>query len=145
MFSTHGNVRQVISGSCLVFLSCTLGGRHGLAPGLATGALICTLLQWGFNEFNILRIRYVSAKSATPVQHTIHKSIDQSSSAESESPTPAAMQPTPVETPSYHSPMDHIFSMFGRRVSDEKYLERLKMERDSYLRRIAELEEKEKQ
>jgi len=37
--------------------------------------------------------------------------------------------------------MDRVLSMFGQRVSDEKYLERLKLERDTRLRRIAELEE----
>lgn len=55
------------------------------------------------------------------------------------------MQPTSVESPASHSPVDRLLSMLGQRVSDEKYLEKLKVERDSHLRRIAELEEKKKQ
>ncbi|KAG6376200.1 hypothetical protein JVT61DRAFT_2175 [Boletus reticuloceps] len=38
-----------------------LGGRRGLVPGLTTGALMCTFLQWCFNELNVFRIRHVSA------------------------------------------------------------------------------------
>ncbi|KAF8559632.1 hypothetical protein OG21DRAFT_468915 [Imleria badia] len=117
-------------------------GRRGLAPGLTTGALMCTLLQWGFNEFNIFRIRHVSANSATPSQGTSHGSTDSGESSSAELSTSAAMQPSSVESPISHSPVDRLLSMFGQRVSDEKYLEKLKMERDSHLRRIAELEEK---
>ena len=102
---------------------------------------MCTLLQWCSNEFNIFRIHYVSANLAAPSQQ-IHGSVDAGQSSSAELSTSAAMRPTSVESPT--SPMDRILSMFGQRVSDEKYLERLKMERDSYLRRIAELEEKKK-
>lgn len=134
--SILGNVCQVFPNHCSVFSSYRLGGRPGLVPGLTTGALMCTLLQWCFNEFNIFRIRYVSANSAAPSQDTIHGSSDAKQSLSE------AMQPTSVESPTLHSPMQRILSMFGQRVSDEKYLERLKMERDYHLRRIAELEEK---
>lgn len=140
--STHGNVRQFIPSCRSVFSSYTLGGRRGLAPGFTTGALMCTLLQWCFNEFNISRIRYVSANSAAPTQHTMHSSVDAGQSSPTEFSTPIAMQPTPVESPASRSPMDRVLSMFGQRISDEKYLEKLKMERDSHLHRIAELEEK---
>lgn len=105
---------------------------------------MCTLLQWCFNEFDIFRIRYVSTNPAAPSQHTIHGSVDAGQSLLAELSTPAAMQPTSVESPTSHSPMDRILSMLGVRVSDEKYLERLKMERESHLRRIAELEGKKK-
>lgn len=144
---THGNVRQLISSCCLIFSSSsyTLGGRRGLAPGFTTGALMCTLLQWCFNEFNISRIRYVSANSAAPTQHKIHSSVDAGQGSPAEFSTPVVMQPTLVEPPASCSPMDRILSMFGQHISDEKYLERLKMERESHLRRIAELEEKNRQ
>ncbi|KAG9318539.1 hypothetical protein JVU11DRAFT_630 [Chiua virens] len=115
-------------------------GRSGLVPGLVTGTLMCTLLQWSFNEFNICRIRYVSANSISLLQRAIETSNDAGESSAAElSPTT-----TPVELPTSQSPLDRILSMFGQRVSDEKYLERLKMQRDSYLRQIAELEEKKK-
>ncbi|KAH0830619.1 hypothetical protein J3R83DRAFT_2074 [Lanmaoa asiatica] len=117
-------------------------GRRGLAPGLTTGALMCTLLQWCFNECNIFRIRYVSANSVAPAQHS---SIDAGQSSSAELSAPVALQSTAVGPPLSHSPIDRILSMFGQRISDEKYLERLRMERDSYLRRIAELEENKKQ
>lgn len=135
-----GNVRQIISNYCSAFSSYTLGGRRGLAPGLTTGALMCTLLQWGFNEINIFRIRHVSANPAASSH--LHGSVDAGKSSLAEHSRSAATQPTSVES---HSPMDRVLSMFGQRVSDEKYLERLRLERDAHLRRIAELEEKKKQ
>lgn len=128
-----------------IFSLCTLGGRRGLVPGLTTGAIMCTLLQWGFNEFNILRIRYVYANSVVPSQPTIRESIDAVQSALAEPSTSATIQPASVESAIPRSLMDRILSIFGQRVSNEEYLERLKVERDSYLRRIAELEEKRKQ
>ena len=138
----HGNVHQIISSCRLVFSSYVLGGRRGLAPGLTTGALVCTLLQWCFNEFDIFRIRYVSETSVASAQQTKHGSVDASENSPAEPSTHTAMQPIPAETPVSRSLMDHILSMFGQRLSDEEHLERLKMERDSYLRRIAKLEEK---
>jgi hypothetical protein len=71
----------------------------------------------------------------------MHGSVDAGQNLLTELSTPAAMQPTSVESPTSHSPMDRILSMLGQHVSDEKYLERLKVERESHLRRIAELEE----
>lgn len=106
---------------------------------------MCTLLQWGLNELNIFRIRYVSANSTAPSQRPLQSSTDAGRSSPAELSTSAAMQPTSVESPASHSPVDRLLSMLGQRVSDEKYLEKLKVERDSHLRRIAELEEKKKQ
>lgn len=103
---------------------------------------MCTLVQWCFNEFNILRIHYVSANSAAPAQHTIHSSVDPGQSAPAELSTPVAIQPTSDGSPTSHSPMERILSIFGQRISDEEYIEKLKVERDSHLHRIAELEEK---
>ncbi|KAF8447907.1 hypothetical protein L210DRAFT_3641771 [Boletus edulis BED1] len=119
-------------------------GRRGLVPGLTTGALMCTFLQLCFNELNILRIRHVSANPALPPQRTIHGSVDTGQGSFADPSTSAGMQMTQVESSTSHSPMDRILSMFGQRISDEKYLERLKIERDSYLHRIAELEEEKK-
>ena len=104
---------------------------------------MCTLLQWCFNEFNIVRIRYVSANLVVPQYGSV--GVAQRSSTSIEPLTPTAMQPIPIETSTSRSLIDRMLSLFGERVSDEKYLERLKRERDSHLRRIAELEEKEKQ
>ncbi|KAG6335846.1 hypothetical protein ID866_3236 [Astraeus odoratus] len=89
-------------------------GRVGFMPGLGTGALVCTLLQWSANEFNILRISYVSRKTTVSSHMT--------------------------QPPGEESWGDRVFSLFGRRVSDGDYLNRLRAERDAHLRRIEELE-----
>lgn len=41
------------------------GGKVGLVPGLGTGALLCTLLQWGVNELHVFRIRHVYRTTTT--------------------------------------------------------------------------------
>lgn len=114
---------------CLLFL----GGRPGVVPGLATGALMCTMLQWCVNELNILRIEYVAGKVAIPVPVANYTS-------ETESPHKAAYSLQPSLQPETKSWHDRFFSLFGRRVSDEEYLKRLKAERDSHLLRIEQLE-----
>ncbi|KIO13418.1 hypothetical protein M404DRAFT_12371 [Pisolithus tinctorius Marx 270] len=90
-------------------------GKVGLVPGLGTGALLCTLLQWGVNELHIFRIRHVYRTITT-------------------------MQTVSYQHQEAESWGDRILSAFGRRVSNDDYLKRLKTERDTYLRRIEELE-----
>ncbi|KAG1754418.1 hypothetical protein EDB19DRAFT_1892422 [Suillus lakei] len=107
-------------------------GRSGTVPGLATGAVMCGLLQWAFNEFDILRITHVSR-----VTHTLPVPA-----------TPAAPVPTEPHHPSLpvaapeppRSLADRIFAMFGHRISDKEYLDRVKAQRDNHLRRIEQLE-----
>jgi hypothetical protein len=123
--------------SCsLVILSSshsTIGGRSGTVPGLVTGAVMCGLLQWAFNEFDIQRITYISrAAHPRPV------------------PSIPAAPTLPIETrpPSFpvaasespRSLTDQFFSMFGHKISDEEYLDRIKAQRDNHLRRIEQLE-----
>ncbi|KIJ17464.1 hypothetical protein PAXINDRAFT_162321 [Paxillus involutus ATCC 200175] len=118
-------------------------GRRGLVPGLATGALVCSLLQWTSNEFDIIRISYLSQNSIVPNQHTAPGVGDAATSSPKvlrpSIPDPGVVDPLEVD-----SSMDRLLSMFGRRVSDDEYLKRLKVQRDSHLRRIAELEEERK-
>ncbi|KAG1770353.1 hypothetical protein EV702DRAFT_978070, partial [Suillus placidus] len=103
-------------------------GRSGTVPGLATGAVMCGLFQWAFNEFDILRITHVS--------RVVH--------AQPLPVTPAAPVPThslPVAAPEPpRSLTDRIFAVFGHRMSDEEYLNRVKTQRDNHLRRIEQLE-----
>lgn len=102
-------------------------GRSGTIPGLATGAVMCGLFQWAFNEFDILRITHVSR-----VVHTQPVPV-----------TPAAPVPTylPVAAPEPPRTLtDRIFAVFGHRISDEEYLNRVKAQRDHHLRRIEQLE-----
>ncbi|KAI6028458.1 hypothetical protein F5J12DRAFT_903426 [Pisolithus orientalis] len=94
-------------------------GKVGLVPGLGTGALLCTLLQWGVNELHIFRIRHVYRTTTTSL------------------PVIGDKSDTHQEAESWG---DRILSAFGRRVSNDDYLKRLKTERDTYLRRIEELE-----
>ncbi|KAG2349561.1 hypothetical protein BDR05DRAFT_237797 [Suillus weaverae] len=103
-------------------------GRSGTVPGLATGAVMCGLFQWAFNEFDILRITHVSR-----VVHTQPVPV-----------TPAASVPThslPIAAPEPpRSLTDRIFAVFGHRISDEEYLNRVITQRDNHLRRIEQLE-----
>ncbi|CAL1705174.1 unnamed protein product [Somion occarium] len=107
------------------------GGRSGIAPGVTTGGLLCTLLQLAYNELGVVRLKYLSrtlqtqevapSVSATKVATTSSSSVSVNT------------EPVPWT--------ERIFSLFGlQKVSDEEYLARLKRDRDAHLRRIAELE-----
>jgi len=110
-----------------------IGGRSGTVPGFATGALMCGLLQWAFNEFDILRINHVSREAQPPPVSTI--------SAVPSRPIEIPPPSIPVTAPeSPRSLTDRIFSMFGHKISDEEYLDRIKAQRDGHLRRIEQLE-----
>lgn len=113
------------------------GGRAGLVPGLGTGALMCTILQWTVNEFDIFRIGYVSRQTTEFIPAT-NDTAKRSPIAES--PFPSPTHPTSSQPSDGESWKDRVLSVFGRQVSDEVYLKRLKTERDTYLRRIEELE-----
>ncbi|KAI6022721.1 hypothetical protein EDC04DRAFT_2506953, partial [Pisolithus marmoratus] len=115
-------------------------GKVGLVSGLGTGALLCTLLQWGVNELHIFRIRYVYRTTATSLPAV----GDESDAVKGHDANDRLVLPS-VQMVSYQHQKaeswgDRILSAFGRRVSDDDYLKRLKTERDTYLRRIEELE-----
>ncbi|KAG1756441.1 uncharacterized protein EDB91DRAFT_1041305, partial [Suillus paluster] len=107
-------------------------GRSGTVPGLVTGAVMCGLLQWAFNEFDILRITHISRVAHTPPVPTIPAT-----------PAPTEYRPPslPVTTPELPKSLtDQIFAMLGHKISDEEYLDRMKAQRDNHLRRIEQLE-----
>jgi len=112
------------------------GGRAGLVPGLGTGALMCTILQWTVNEFDIFRIGYVSRQTTEFIPAT----NDTAKRSLAENSLPSPTHPTSFQPFKGKSWKDRILSVFGRHVSDEDYLKRLKTERDTYLCRIEELE-----
>jgi hypothetical protein len=125
-FSTPGSVSR-----SLVPLNNShsiLGGKSGTIPGLATGAVMCGLFQWAFNEFDILRITHVSQ-----VVHTQPVSVIPAAPVPIHSLPAAALEPPRTLT-------DRIFAVFGHRISDEEYLNRVKAQRDHHLRRIEQLE-----
>lgn len=91
------------------------------------------MLQLMYNELGIARIQYVSRKLQPPPQPPTPS-------------TPAVHQPIP--TPSQEEedepklPLsERLFTALGwHKVSDGEYLEKLKLKREMYLHRIAELE-----
>ena len=107
----------------------------GLMPGLGTGALMCTLLQLTVNEFSIFRIGYISRQTTESIPLTNGATKPSLADDSLSSPTHTISQPSEEK-----SWKDRVLSAFGRQVSDDKYLERLKAERATYLRRINELE-----
>lgn len=111
-------------------------GRAGLVPGLGTGALMCTILQWTVNEFDIFRIGYVSRQTTEFIPAT----NDTAKRSLAENTLPSPTYPTSFQPFKGKSWKDRVLSVFGRHVSDEDYLKRLKTERDTYLCRIEELE-----
>ncbi|KAI0636719.1 hypothetical protein C8Q77DRAFT_520284 [Trametes polyzona] len=98
--------------------------RNGrVLAGARTAALLCTLVQLGFNELGVWRIKYVTRK----IQ---------------EKPAPAPL-PAPAENTSEPkmSFFDRAMSLIGfRKLSEEEYLKVLKKQRDEALERIAVLE-----
>jgi hypothetical protein len=131
--STPGNVRHSLV--LLTSSHSTTGGRSGTAPGLVTGAVMGGLLQWVFNEFDILRITHISrAAHPRPVP-----SIPAAPTQPIETRPSAFSVPVPTPEPP-RSLTDRIFAMFGHKLSDEEYLDRIKAQRDNHLRRIEQLE-----
>ncbi|KAH7926622.1 hypothetical protein BV22DRAFT_1104149 [Leucogyrophana mollusca] len=108
-------------------------GRSGLVPGITTGAVMCAVLQWTFNEFDILRINYALRARATSTSAAPALPIN----------VVAPQLPKPVVAqPSESQPLlDRILSKLGHKMSDEEYLKRMKAQRTAHLRRIEELEQ----
>lgn len=129
--STPGNVSHPF-----VFLTAShpsIGGRSGTVPGLVTGVVMCGLLQWAFNEFDIARITYISRVAHPPPVPAMPAAPTRLIEV-----SPPSFPDTAPEPPK--SLTDRIFSMFGHKISDEEYLNRIKAQRDGHLRRIEELE-----
>ncbi|KAH9843206.1 uncharacterized protein C8Q71DRAFT_240181 [Rhodofomes roseus] len=103
-------------------------GRPGIVPGMVTAGLVCTMVQLLYNELGVARIKYVSRKLQA-----------------SQAPTPASAPPQHPPDHDFEPPRsvsERIFSMLGwHKVSDDDYLAKLKLKREMYLRRIAELEQ----
>ena len=103
-------------------------------PGVVTAGLVCTMLQFAYNELGIARIKYVSRKLQPPPPPPAP------STSSSVVPQPALPAPQVDDEPKL-SLSERVFTALGwHKVSDEQYLERLKLKRGMYLHRIAELE-----
>lgn len=91
-----------------------------MLPAALTAGVFCTALQYGYNEFRIMRIKSLANRrnpSPTLVQH----------SAEVVDERPRWLQ--------------RLLSAGITKVPEEEYLERLKAQRDKILVRIKELEQ----
>lgn len=110
-----------------------VGGRPGIVPGIITAGLVCTAFQFAYNELEVARIKYVSKKLQPP----------QSPAPSIPAPSlPEPVQPLPLqEDEPRPSLSERVFTALGwHKVSDEQYLEKLKLKREMYLHRIAELQ-----
>ncbi|KIM79741.1 hypothetical protein PILCRDRAFT_555089 [Piloderma croceum F 1598] len=114
------------------FLNTWKRGRPGLVPGLCTGAFICTLLQWTYNELGIARVKFVSRNRHAQVAPA-------SPTLQLPSSPPLTSDNRPTELP---RPLSYkILGFLGfQRISDEEYLTKMKATRDHYLRQIEVLE-----
>lgn len=103
------------------------GGIRGALPGFLMGALGCTIAQLAVNELEVTRLKFVSQKLKASPQ-----------------PTPVQTKPTePQNVPPF---LDKVASLFGlQRMSNEEYLTKLRKERDAALKRIAVLENEERE
>ena len=113
-----------------------LGGRAGVIPGAATTSVMCTLLQLAYNELGVLRLKFISKKMQAAREEDVQKRLVESPASQT------VVNPEPLVLTAPPKPIaERIFGWFGfQRVSDDDFLERLKLEREVHLRRIAELE-----
>lgn len=134
-FYEVGNVRLVFLTIAAPNTDLWIAGPKAVLPGAITVGVIATLLQLGYNEIGVQRLKYISR------QHTAEpepRSVVVAS-------TPATYQEAP-ETTLIEDPRSwkaRILSLMGvRKMSEEEYLKRLKLQREHHLVRIKELEQK---
>ncbi|KAF9063814.1 hypothetical protein BDP27DRAFT_1426470 [Rhodocollybia butyracea] len=98
------------------------GGIRTIAPGAVSGGVLCTLLQYMFNESRILRLEYLVHQKNNP------------------EPKPSTTSNTPQnEAPKW---AERLLQAIGiKSLSDAEYLASLKKQRETHLKRIAELED----
>ncbi|KAF9479304.1 hypothetical protein BDN70DRAFT_700289 [Pholiota conissans] len=116
------------------FLRGIRSGRVGIIPGLWMGAVAGSLIQYGVNEMNIMRLRYIAK-------------LHQENRTAVEKPTVKPRQEIQIRD-STTTWMDTFLRGIGLEpITDDEYISKMKKTRDVYLKRIAELEtqlEKEK-
>lgn len=102
------------------------GGPAGIAPGAITATLLCSLLQLGYNELGVIRVKYVSRK------------LDEARHSRSSIPGHEVV----ILPPEPSKPLiQRMLDWMGMpQISDEEYLQRLRLKRANALQRIAEIE-----
>ncbi|KAI0723951.1 hypothetical protein C8T65DRAFT_92279 [Cerioporus squamosus] len=102
-------------------------GRARIWAGARTGAIICTVLQLGYNELGVMRVKFVSRKFKESRPRTDAVSVSDTAATASDA--------------SRLSIFDRLVRVIGfRKLTDEEYLQALKKQRDEALERIAVLE-----
>lgn len=97
-----------------------LAGPRAVLPGAMIVGAAATVLQYGYNELRIMRLRYISSLQR---------------SEENRKATGTALNQVTG------SPFQSLLKLFGVvPISDEEYLAKLKWSREIYLKRIGELE-----
>ncbi|KAH9901557.1 hypothetical protein C8Q73DRAFT_723736 [Cubamyces lactineus] len=124
----HGMLETTVSGA-LTGAIINKWRRGNVLAGARTAGLLCALVQLGYNELGVMRIKYVSRK--------LQEARTQ--------PGVAAPVPVPLPTEATDKPktsvFDRLMGIIGfRKLSDEEYLKVLKKQRDEALERIAVLE-----
>lgn len=105
----------------------TLGGVRGALSGAVMGAFGCTIAQLAVNELEVTRLKFVSRKLKA-------------------SPRPAPVESKPAEPQNVPPFLDKVARLFGlQRMSNEEYLTKLRKERDAALKRIAILENEDRE
>ncbi|KAI0664643.1 hypothetical protein C8Q70DRAFT_938621 [Cubamyces menziesii] len=103
--------------------------RGNVLAGARTAGLLCALVQLGYNELGVMRIKYVSRKLQEAQRP-----------ADVVAPTPVPVPTEAADKPKV-SFVDRLMGIIGfRKLSDEEYLKVLKKQRDEALERIAVLE-----
>ena len=106
-------------------------GLRAVIPGAITVGVVATLLQLGCNEFAVQRLKLIARQRLS-----------------GDGSIPADPQPGP--TSRYSELSEHkstslktrVLSLLGiRKLSEDEYLQRLKIQRDHYLLQIAKLEQ----
>ena len=111
-----------------------IGGLRGIAPGAMTGSIFCSLIQVGYNELRIWRVRYVSQ------EHAAQQTKTTANTSYPQNPTDEFVD-RPTKPPTWQ----RLLSLMGvHKLSDEERIEQLKNQRDTLLDRIAVLEEEER-
>jgi len=103
-----------------------LAGRRAAVSGMLTAGAFCTLIQFGYNELSIARLRYISR-----LQDENRLAVDIS--------TPIPQRAVQELSGSFFQVVMKMVGMAP--VSDDEYLTKLKRKREMYLKRIATLEQ----
>ncbi|KDQ60767.1 hypothetical protein JAAARDRAFT_561401 [Jaapia argillacea MUCL 33604] len=129
-------------------------GRGGVMAGFTTGALLCTLLQFGWNEVGVMRLKYISRNLPTSAASLPRHQISSSEflpSTSSNTPDSTSNRDISYPNDDLSSPVTipererswaerMLDALHFKKVSDQEYADILKRKRDGFLVQIAELE-----